>query len=58
MCGIVCVGAAGCVSMTRTDSACVYFDYIYFDESDVGVCSEYLARQVLTHNLKYQELCE
>ena len=58
--GLLLMMTAGCKTTKEVeviDTACLSFSPIYTTLGDVQVISDMLARQILTHNNKYQKLC-
>ena len=58
--GLLTVMTAGCKTTKEVeviDIACLSFSPIYTTLRDVQTVSDMLARQILTHNNKYQKLC-
>lgn len=58
--GLLLTMTAGCKTTKEVeviDTACITFSPIYTTLRDVQTISDMLARQILTHNNKYQKLC-
>ena len=58
--GLLLMMTAGCKTTKEVeviDTACLSFSPIYTTLRDAQTISDMLARQILTHNNKYQKLC-